>query len=55
MLPDVFEAPVEDLQLSSAEVCQLNKVVQALRSVGRQGQVSVSGGGSSISCKQHTS
>lgn len=53
MLPDVFEAPVEDLQLFPAEVRQLDKVVQGLRFAGRQGQFSI--GISSISCKRHTS
>lgn len=49
--PDVFKAPVEDLQLFFAEVCLLNKVVQPLWSAGHQGQFSLS---SSISCRQHT-
>lgn len=49
-LPDVLKAPVENLQLFSAEACLLKKVVQPLRSVGHQGQFSIS----SISCRQHT-
>lgn len=51
MVPDVFKAPVEDLQLVLAEVCLLNKVVQPFRPIGHQGQFSIS---CSISCKQHT-